>query len=1042
MTGNRSLFITLDDSERREVRTGDNKKLEVLGCGDVSIKVKGIEKKVPNVFYVEGLKHNLLSVGQLIQKGYEVKFSNQECIIKDSKGTCIGTVRMTGNKMFPLNLKNDVTPRVCSMIIQDTSVLWHRRYGHINFETLHNMGRNNVVKGLPKISKTSHDLCEGCLFGKHTRKPFPKKSKWRASQPLQLIHSDICGHMRTNSIGGCRYFITFIDDFSRKAWVYFIKLKSEALVKFKEFKKLVENQVDYKVKCIRTDRGGEYCSHEFQRFLKENGIHHQLTTSYTPQQNGVAERKNRTLMELSRSMLKMKKLPNSYWAEAVACATYLLNRATTKSVQDVTPHEAWSGNKPSVDHLRIFGSIAYSHIPKQHRGKLDDKVEKTIFIGYSENSKGYRLYNPTTNKVIISRDVTFDEGRDWETDKTDENSRDSQLNCENENNEDMAPTRQEIETEDQEQGINSQVSDQSESQNDNNDQNVQHEDDEDDISSVTSENEEIRTRNITEIYQNSQPLTKAQVEQLYESSQHNSTDVTNFVLYADADPTNYSEAVKEVKWREAMDREIESIKKNETWDLVEPPLNQNPIGVKWIFKTKYDAHGNVDKHKARLVVKGYNQKYGIDYHDVFAPVIRFDTIRLVLALAARHGWYLHQMDVKTAFLNGKLNEVVYIMQPEGYVKKGEERKVCHLKKALYGLKQAPRAWYSRIDEYFQSHGFKKCVYEHTLFIKVSKEARMVICLYVDDLIIASDSLKMINQFKCSMKKEFEMTDLGNLHYFLGMEVKQENGNIMLSQRKYAENLLERFNMKHCKSISTPMEYGEKLSKEDLEEDVNENLYRSLVGSLMYLTNTRPDIMYAVSKISRFMERPKRSHWEAGKRILRYIQGTLNDGIIYSKGSQGKLIGFSDSDYAGNVDDSKSTSGYVFHLGSGAIAWQSKKQKVVALSSTEAEYIALSMAGCQALWLKGILNDLLYNMDCPPIILCDNKSTISLAKDPVYHGKSKHIRVKYHFIRELIRKDEVEICYCSTKDQVADIFTKALQPKDFHHFKELLHVAPI
>ncbi|KAJ0748566.1 putative alcohol dehydrogenase [Helianthus annuus] len=319
---------------------------------------------------------------------------------------------------------------------------------------------------------------------------------------------------------------------------------------------------------------------------------------------------------------------------------------------------------------------------------------------------------------------------------------------------------------------------------------------------------------------------------------------------------------------------------------------------------------------------------------------------------------------------------------------------------------------------------------------------MVVCLYVDDLIIASDSLNMIDQLKNSMKKEFEMTDLGNLHYFLGMEVHQENGDIFISQQRYASNLLDKFNMKQCNAISTPMEYGQRLSKDDQEEEVNENIYRSLVGSLMYLTNTRPDIMFAICKVSRFMERPKRSHWEAAKRILRYIKGTVTEGITYSKGSKGKLVGFSDSDYAGNVDDSKSTSGYVFNLGSGAIAWQSKKQKVVALSSTEAEYIALSMAGCQALWMKGILNDLCFNMDCPPTVYCDNKSTICLAKDPVYHGKSKHIRVKYHFIRDLIKNDEVEVCFCSTKDQVADILTKALQPKDFYHFKELLHINPL
>ncbi|KAJ0705152.1 putative RNA-directed DNA polymerase [Helianthus annuus] len=283
MTGNKRLFINLNESEKREVRTRDNKRLDVLGSGDVAIKVRGVEKRVPNVFYVEGLKHNLSSVGQLVQKGYEVNFLNHECVIKDPTGKHMGTVKMTGNKMFPLNLNYDVTPRVCNVMPQDISVLWHRRHGHINFETLHNMGERGVVKGLPKTtSKSPQSVCEGCLFGKHARKSFPKQTTWHATKPLQLVHLDICGPMRTLSIGGCRYFITFIDDFSRKTWVYFLKLKSDALTQFKIFKRLVENQAYFKIKAIRTNRGGEYYSHEFQNFLKENGIRHQLTTSYTP----------------------------------------------------------------------------------------------------------------------------------------------------------------------------------------------------------------------------------------------------------------------------------------------------------------------------------------------------------------------------------------------------------------------------------------------------------------------------------------------------------------------------------------------------------------------------------------------------------------------------------------------------------------------------------------------------------------------------------------------------------------------------------------
>ncbi|KAJ0522113.1 putative RNA-directed DNA polymerase [Helianthus annuus] len=496
MTGDKSLFITLNESERREVRTGDDKKLEVLGSGDVAISIKGTEKRVPNVFYVEGLKHNLLSVGQLVQKGYEVKFSNRECRIKDKTGETIGIVNMTGNKMFPLNLSQDLIPRAYSMITQDLSALWHQRYGHINFDTLHDMGMKEVVKGLPKISKQQSKVCESCMLGKHARKSFSKNPTWHASKPLQLVHSDICGPMQTSSIRGCKYFITFIDDFSRKIWVYFLKLKSEALYHFKTFKSLVENQMDQKIKCIRTDRGGEYCGSEFQEFLREKGIQHQLTTSYTPQQNGVAERKNRTIMELGLSMMKMMNVSNNLWAEAVAWATYILNRTVTKRIPNITPEESWSGRKPNISHLRVFGCIAYAHVPKQRRTKLDDKTEKTILVGYSEQSKAYKLYNPTTGKVIISRDVIFDEGQRWNEVNSDRQRTYVQVN--------------DIDSNDHEEGGHN-ITAVPEVNNpliNTNGESTENEP-EDEEYSYTSENEELRTRSVTDIYQQTQQLTDA-----------------------------------------------------------------------------------------------------------------------------------------------------------------------------------------------------------------------------------------------------------------------------------------------------------------------------------------------------------------------------------------------------------------------------------------------------------------------------------------------------------------------------------------------------
>jgi len=426
---------------------------------------------------------------------------------------------------------------------------------------------------------------------------------------------------------------------------------------------------------------------------------------------------------------------------------------------------------------------------------------------------------------------------------------------------------------------------------------------------------------------------------------------------------------------------------------------------------------------------------------MFAPVARLDIVRMILAIAARNKWSVHQMDVKSAFLNGFLEEEVYVKQPLGYEIDGQEGKVYKLKKALYGLKQAPRVWYSRMDEYLKGEGFKRSPSEPTLYIKVNQEGKiLIVCLYVDDLIFTGDLL--INEFKTAMKSEFEMTDLGMMKYFLGIEVNQSEDGIFICQNKYANDLLKRFRMMNCKPAVTPIATGTKLSKYDEGSYVDPTLYKRLVGSLIYLTATRPDIMFAVSLISRFMETPKSTHWQAGKRILRYIAGTTNYGIQYSSNSNFELIGYSDSDFAGSIDDRKSTSGYVFSFGSGAVAWASKKQPIVTLSSAEAEYVAVTAATCQSVWMRRIMTELLHEQQEPTQIFCDNKSTIALSKNHVFHKRSKHIDTRYHFIRELINSNEISVEFCRSEDQFADMFTKPLAKELFEIHRKNIGVCQL
>jgi len=627
---------------------------------------------------------------------------------------------MSSNRMFPI-YASPVLERCFRMTSEDTTHLWHCRYGHLSLKGLEFLAKNELVDGLPNITK-SNTVCSDCLVGKQHRNPFPQQSTWRASKKLQLVHADICGPINPISNSGERYLITFIDDMTRRTWVYFLSEKSAALECFKKFKVIAENECGENIECLRTDRGGEFTSKEFEKFCSENGVKRQLTAAYNPQQNGVAERKNRTIMEMVRSILSMKKVPKEFWPEAVNWAVYVQNRSPTIAVKNSTPEEAWSGKKPSVKHFRIFGCLAYAHIPDSQRKKLDDKSSKCVLLGVSEESKAYRLFDPISKKIVISRDVVFDEQGMWNWSKKGKEDQSELADLEdNEENSDNEVITEAADT----------------------------------IHQATPTAESDSEDNVNQNRErNRRP--PAYLNDHYRD--HTSTDeendeVQNFVGFTESvDPLTFEEASKHEKWKKAMEQELESIEKNKTWELINPPVGARIIGVKWLFKTKLNEKGEIDKHKARLVAKGYSQEYGIDYTDVFAPVARWDTIRTVLALAAHKGWSVFQLDVKSAFLHGELNEDIYVEQPQGYYKQGGKDKVYKLNKALYGLKQAPRAWYTRIENYFIKEGFEKCVSEYTLFVKLKEKGEiLIVSLYVDDLIFTGNDEKMFEELKASMR---------------------------------------------------------------------------------------------------------------------------------------------------------------------------------------------------------------------------------------------------------------------------------------------------
>jgi hypothetical protein len=457
-----------------------------------------------------------------------------------------------------------------------------------------------------------------------------------------------------------------------------------------------------------------------------------------------------------------------------------------------------------------------------------------------------------------------------------------------------------------------------------------------------------------------------------------------------------------------------------------------------VYKVKRDENGNIVKYKARLVAKGYVQQPGVDFDEVFAPVARLESVRLLLAIAAHYGWGVHHMDVKSAFLNGELQEEVYVQQPPGFVNDKHKYKVLRLHKALYGLRQAPRAWNQKLDAELLALGFARCVNEHGMYTRGKGEARLIVGVYVDDLIITGGDAGAVAKFKVQMQKIFKMSDLGLLSYYLGLEVTQGAQGITLRQSAYATKVLEKAGLAGCNASATPMEPKLKLFKEGTTPSVDVTEYRSLIGSLRYLCNSRPDLAYPVGYLSRFMEAPRQEHLGGIKRVLRYVAGTLHWGLHYhpsrKNGGAPQLLGYSDSDLAGDVNDRKSTSGLIFFLAGGPVAWQSAKQKVVALSSCEAEYIAAAAAACEAVWLARLLAELIGGAVLAPKLKVDNKSAIALMKNHVHHDRSKHIDVKFHFIQECCDRKLIDVEFVGTKHQLGDILTKALGRTRFQELR--------
>lgn len=1006
MTMNRSWLYDEVPPPVGSVRAANNKELKVVCCGKVNLNVTqkdGTTKliQVKDVLYVPDLSTSLLSVSQIIKNKCNIKFDSKGCTIFNKDNVEVASATLVNN-MYRLNVAS-----VQAFISEtnDDFYLWHQRMGHLNFSDLKKL--EEQAEGV-KLSPSTDMTCISCIEGKQARLPFTSAGS-RASALLELVHSDVCGPMEVTSLGGARYFLTFIDDFSRKVCVFTLKSKSECLNKFKEYKCLVENQLNVKIKTLRTDNGTEYTNKEFADFLRSSGIKHQTSTPYSPQQNGLAERMNRTLVEKARCMLINANLQKYLWAEAVVTAAYIVNRSPTRALDWKTPEEKWSGKQPIVSHMRVFGCEAMMHIPKEKVKKWDSRSRKMIFLGYCDNSKGYRLLDIKSRTVMKSRDVIFLENsvkRDFVT----------------------VP----LSSPESEKQVSSDVLESDA-------------DDNSDLSTHTAvEHSEVEVTDDPD-YVPERPIDlpeRSNITLRPRNKKNAETEPKTYICSNDVSscsvPQTYTEAIMSKDsqlWVESINEELKAHDDNGTWQLVEKPPEAKVIGCKWVFRIKDEQSG--PRYKSRLCAKGYAQKYGIDYTETFSPTVRYDSIRLLLSIAAEKGMSMMQFDVKTAFLYGELHEHIYMTPPEGLTV--QPNVVCKLKKSLYGLKQAPRCWNAKFNSVLKKYGFIDCHADRCVYVSCFRGIKVYLLLYVDDGLLLSLDSEVLKEVLDDLKANFDIKICDSSN-FIGIEIEKCKDYIFIHQTKYIEKMLQRFDMCDANPISIPADPHVTLEKSSEPETDKAVPFREAVGSLMYVAVvTRPDVMYALCTASRFLNSFNQTHWNAVKRVFKYLKETKRFGLCYRSNENSTIEGFSDADYANDPVTRRSTTGYVFMKNGGAVTWCSQRQPTVALSTTEAEFMAACCATKEALWIRQLMCDIgQYQQGCMTLKI-DNQSTISLIKNSDFHKRCKHIDVKYNFIKEKYAQKLIDLQYVCTDNQLADILTKALCRVKFQYFRKKIGV---
>lgn len=1092
-----------------QIHTASGAGMEISRIGHSIVTTPSRDLHLKSVLYVPKANKNLVSVHRLTSDNSAfIEFHPDFFLIKDQATKKLLLRGRCDHGLYPLPAGRQIKQAYSAAKVSFDR--WHHRLGHPATPIVEKVIRQF---NLPvSLDSNKHSVCDACQKAKSHQLPFPNSSTV-SQHPLELVYSDVWGPA-PNSVGGHKYYVSFIDDYSKFTWIYLLKFKSEVFSKFREFQSLVERLFNRKIITMQTDWGGEY--QKLHPFFALVGITHHISCPHTHQQNGAAERKHRHIVEVGLALLAHAFMPLKFWGDAFISATYLINRIPSKVLSYDTPLNHLFQKQPDYSLFRTFGCACWPNLRPYNNHKLQFRSKQCTFLGYSPFHKGFKCLDPDSGRVYISRDVTFDEslfpfqnlgpnaGRRFQEDinllpsfllnplttntgasnLTDHatgfpNNPASNICAVDEEMQEDMPTHEGahgaassgalLEVDSPAPATNAASSVPPDSV--------------DRAAPLRLEDSATRrpsvgadgiargssaARDLAQVPTGSAsdhvpqepgasvaPSAGGEVQRIQRPRTRLQSGIRKEKVYTDGtvkysllsstgEPCNIVEALEDSNWKQAMDTEYNALMKNNTWHLVPPQKGRNIIDCKWVYKIKRKQDGSLDRYKARLVAKGFKQRYGIDYEDTFSPVVKAATIRVVLSIAVSRGWTLRQLDVHNAFLHGLLEEEVYMKQPPGYEDPTRRDYVCKLDKALYGLKQAPRAWFSRLSKKLCDLGFKGSKADISLFYYIKGDVIMFMLIYVDDIIVVSSRPEAVTALLQDLHSEFPLKDLGNLHYFLGIEVSETSNGIILTQEKYVNDLLRRVNMADCKPVSTPLSTSEKLSIYEGvplgPEDMTR--YRSIVGALQYLTLTRPDIAFSVNKVCQFLHAPTTVHWAAVKRILRYLKSCVKLGLRINRSRSFLVSAYSDADWAGCPDDRRSTGGFAVFIGNNLVSWHAKKQATVSRSSTESEYKALANATAEVMWIQTLLKEL--KVASPPVarLWCDNMGAKYLASNPVFHARTKHIEVDFHFVRERVNNKLLQIDFVPSEDQVADGFTKALSVRKLENFKYHLNLGKL